>query len=175
MARAEQVKRFEISYINWNGDEVRSEYFTGTDRELCKYADGRCNDGESWLFSELKAVTKEDCRAAEKVLDELQYANGREAQGKYEAELERLSKDFDLFRWYDRENLRWMALPKGLHRDWVAVTCYGERERWYSRENALVFYHDASLACEGCERERYENVFFGLYDGLSEVTDGMEW
>ena len=175
MARAEQVKRFEITYIDWSGNEVSSEYFTGTERELCKHADGKCAPWESWLFSELKAVTKEDCRAAEKVLDELEYANGREAREKYESELERLSKDFDLFRWYDRENLRWMALPKGLHRDWVAVTCYRERERWYSRENALVFYHDASLACEGCERERYENVFFGLYEGLSEVTDGMEW
>ena len=58
--------------------------------------------------------------------------------------------------------------------DSVMVTCYGESELWDTRKEAADFYMQAIMACEGAERERYLNIYAGLYQGLTEVTDGED-
>lgn len=58
--------------------------------------------------------------------------------------------------------------------DSVMVTCYGETEMWDTRKEAADFYMQAILACEGAERDRYLNIYAGLYQGLTEVTDGED-
>ena len=54
--------------------------------------------------------------------------------------------------------------------DIVYVTCYGKREK-YKRQDAIDFYLEAMHCSEGSERERYTNVYLGLLDGLTEVSD----
>jgi len=54
--------------------------------------------------------------------------------------------------------------------DIVYVTCYGKREK-YKRQDAIDFYLKAMRCSEGSERERYTNVYLGLLDGLTEVSD----
>lgn len=55
----------------------------------------------------------------------------------------------------------------------IAVVCYGEIEYWNSRKLAMQFYREAMEACDGCERERYTNIFLDLLDGMDICTDGM--
>ena len=55
--------------------------------------------------------------------------------------------------------------------DKVKITCYGKTDVM-ERNDAIKFYRDCMDHSEGCERERYVNIFLGLIDGLSEVNDG---
>jgi len=54
--------------------------------------------------------------------------------------------------------------------DIVYVTCYGKREK-YKRQDAIKEFLEAMRCSEGSECERYTNVYFGLLDGLTEVSD----
>ena len=55
--------------------------------------------------------------------------------------------------------------------DMVKITCYGKTETM-ERNEAMKFYRECADWSEGCERERYVNILFGLMDGLKEVSDG---
>ena len=55
--------------------------------------------------------------------------------------------------------------------DPVRVTCYGKTTVWPSRKAAMLFFREGMRNSEGCERERYESIWFDLHDGLSEVSD----
>lgn len=57
----------------------------------------------------------------------------------------------------------------------IAVVCYDEIEYWHSREAAKKFYRRGIASCEGCERERYTNVYFSLDDGEDIASDGHSW
>ena len=96
-----------------------------------------------------------------------------EVRKSLESLVDDLSKTHDVRRYYDGSDLRWVACPKGSVGAGVKVTCYGKAEVWLARENAMDFYAEAMAACEGCEQERYTNVFLDLYSGCSEATDGM--
>ena len=54
--------------------------------------------------------------------------------------------------------------------DLVVVTCYG-RQQVMQRKDALAYYKDAILCCEGAERDRYVNIYFQLLDGAREAYD----
>ena len=54
--------------------------------------------------------------------------------------------------------------------DKVKITCYGKTDVM-ERSKAIRFYRDCMDNSEGCERERYVNIFLGLIDGLTEVSD----
>lgn len=48
--------------------------------------------------------------------------------------------------------------------DLVTITCYGRTERM-ERSEAIAKYYDAMTACEGCEAERYKNLYTQLVEG----------
>lgn len=54
--------------------------------------------------------------------------------------------------------------------DKVKITCYGKTETM-ERKKAIQFYRECIANSEGSERERYVNIFMGLVDGLSKVSD----
>ena len=54
--------------------------------------------------------------------------------------------------------------------DKVKITCYGKTDVM-ERKEAMKFYRECADCSEGCERERYVNILFGLMDGLTEVSD----
>lgn len=55
-------------------------------------------------------------------------------------------------------------------KDIVNITCYRTRKAW-KRDEAIKFFAEASFACEGSEKERYENILVGLVCGLTEISD----
>ena len=57
----------------------------------------------------------------------------------------------------------------------IAVVCYDQIEYWHSRAKAKKFFRECALACEGCEKERYVNVYFSLDDGEDIAADGASW
>lgn len=55
--------------------------------------------------------------------------------------------------------------------DPVVVVCYNTLEKWESREDALRFYFQGSMECDGCEAERYQNVCIDIEQGNLIATD----
>lgn len=53
------------------------------------------------------------------------------------------------------------------------TVCYNQATVWQSRSLAIDFYHEASVACDGCERERYVNVLMDLIGGKAVCYDGV--
>lgn len=58
-------------------------------------------------------------------------------------------------------------------KDAVVVVCYNKAELWGSRRDAMSFYMQGIYACEGAERERYENIYLDLQDKKDVALD--EW
>ena len=54
--------------------------------------------------------------------------------------------------------------------DIVKITCYDEEE-YLSREAAMEKYALAMQMSDGSERDRYVNIYTGLIQGLTEVSD----
>ena len=52
----------------------------------------------------------------------------------------------------------------------VSILCYNEIETM-TREEALDKYRECVEYSDGCERERYVNIFFQLLDGCSICRD----
>ena len=55
----------------------------------------------------------------------------------------------------------------------IIVISYNQIEYWHDRKTAMEFYRECMDGCEGCEKERYTNVFLDLLDGLNICHDGM--
>jgi len=55
----------------------------------------------------------------------------------------------------------------------VDVICYGTRKTWNNRNDAIKFYLDGVMMCDGSERERYMNVCLDLLSGKKVCSDGM--
>lgn len=49
--------------------------------------------------------------------------------------------------------------------------CYGERQRWTLRQDAINFFLEGMVATEGSERERYTNIYTKLVEGLYTCSD----
>lgn len=56
-------------------------------------------------------------------------------------------------------------------KDAVYTTCYGERKKWPSKDEAIAFFREAAAHSDGCERERYTNIVMKLYSGEYDVDD----
>lgn len=95
----------------------------------------------------------------------------REAEEEMAKGLEKLRGSFDIRRWYDGRELRWVALPKGTAGEPIRITCYRKTEEWLDRSNAMAFYYEGVMACDGCERDRYTEIFMQLGEGRMECTD----
>lgn len=55
--------------------------------------------------------------------------------------------------------------------DTVTTVCYGEKEVWDSREEAVSFFLRAIAGSEGSECERYKNVYTRLITGEKICSD----
>jgi|GEM_PF-3467210 len=87
-----------------------------------------------------------------------------------------LESSHDVRVYYDGRDVRMLAYEKGAApTDSPRVTCYGKTETWLDRSNAMAFYAEAMAMCEGCERDRYTNVFLMLGEGCDECDDGRDW
>lgn len=53
----------------------------------------------------------------------------------------------------------------------VTVICYDDVEKFDRRKDAIDKYYEGMLVCEGCEAERYMNVFCDLTQGRMVATD----
>ena len=53
----------------------------------------------------------------------------------------------------------------------VKTICYGNERIWDSRKEAMEFYLEASVSCEGSEKERYTKIYYELVCGNSVCTD----
>ena len=55
--------------------------------------------------------------------------------------------------------------------DSVTVITYGQKQIWDSRAEAIVFYLEGMMNCEGAERDRYTNIYLALISGASVYSD----
>lgn len=58
--------------------------------------------------------------------------------------------------------------------DVVVVICYGQQEIM-ERKDAMAYYLDAMRNSWGAEHERYETIYWQLYDGALEASDQVDW
>lgn len=95
----------------------------------------------------------------------------RKAEEEMAEGLEELRNEYDVRRWYDGKELRWVALPKGTAGEPIRITCYRCTEEWLDRNNAMSFYYEGMMMCEGSERDRYTDIFMQLGAGCMDCTD----
>lgn len=53
----------------------------------------------------------------------------------------------------------------------VRVICYNRAKDWMNREDAIVFYSEAVLGCDGSEKARYATILGKLLAGCMECSD----
>lgn len=58
--------------------------------------------------------------------------------------------------------------------DIVTITCYGKVEK-RRRDEAIAFYSEGIMCCEGSERDRYTSIVMGLQQGFKVVDDEWNW
>ena len=56
----------------------------------------------------------------------------------------------------------------------ITTICYGKKDTWQSREEALAFFLQAMAGSEGSEQERYSNIYLQLCLGMTECSDEIE-
>ena len=59
-------------------------------------------------------------------------------------------------------------------KDAVTPICYGQRQEWKNRDEAMKFFMQGVLECDGSERERYETILTKLMLGMRECSDEEE-
>ena len=68
-----------------------------------------------------------------------------------------------------------LALAYGVDSCWILSTvttkCYGEQRVWDSRQEAMDFFLEGMLACEGSEADRYSRIYAQLKDGAQYASD----
>lgn len=55
--------------------------------------------------------------------------------------------------------------------DRVTTICYGQRKEWDDRWEAVEFFKEGVMACDGAEKERYTNILLKLLAGETECPD----
>lgn len=55
--------------------------------------------------------------------------------------------------------------------DSVVTICYGQRKKWDDRNDAIKEFYEGMLCCEGCERDRYTNIYLKLKEGYTVCSD----
>ena len=54
----------------------------------------------------------------------------------------------------------------------VSITCYNQTDVM-TRKEGLDLYLECMMCSEGCEQERYTNIYLQLMDGLKECNDSI--
>lgn len=60
------------------------------------------------------------------------------------------------------------------HKYEVEVRCGLNREYWTSRKEAMAFYLEGAMCCDGSEAGRYLDIYSQLEAGEKIASDGME-
>lgn len=55
--------------------------------------------------------------------------------------------------------------------DRVTTICYGQRKEWDDRWEAVEFFKEGVMACDGAEKERYVSILLKLLAGETECSD----
>ena len=83
------------------------------------------------------------------------------------------NKNGDLLVAWDKKGLFPIKMGRDLY--WIlnqiTTICYGERQYWDSREEAMSYYLEGVMACEGSERDRYATIYAKLKEGYNYATD----
>lgn len=58
--------------------------------------------------------------------------------------------------------------------DNVVIKCYGKEER-RKRKDAIKFYLECMMYSEGCERDRYTNIYLQLLSGQTYCNDEQDY
>ena len=58
--------------------------------------------------------------------------------------------------------------------DPVTTICYGEKQEWQERWQAIDFFATAIMSSEGSEQSRYNKIYFELISGYEVATDEYE-
>lgn len=53
----------------------------------------------------------------------------------------------------------------------ITTVSYGTKRTWKTREEAMSFFLEGMMACEGSEQERYCNIYMKLQRDLDYCTD----
>ena len=53
----------------------------------------------------------------------------------------------------------------------ITTECYGHREEWNSREEAIAFFKEGIANSEGSERDRYVTIVMKLEQGADFADD----
>lgn len=53
----------------------------------------------------------------------------------------------------------------------IITICYGHTQYWTSRTQAMEYFAEGAMCCEGSEAERYAKIFFQLKHGKKIATD----
>ena len=53
----------------------------------------------------------------------------------------------------------------------VTTVCYGEEKVWDSRQEAMDYFLEGVMACDGSERDRYATIYSQLAEGANYATD----
>ena len=55
--------------------------------------------------------------------------------------------------------------------DPVTTICYGQKQEWEDRWQAVDFFKEGVMACDGSEKERYTNILLKLLSEETECSD----
>ena len=55
--------------------------------------------------------------------------------------------------------------------DKVTTICYGQAKEWENRWDAIDFFKEGVMACDGSEKDRYTNILLKLLAGETVCTD----
>lgn len=58
--------------------------------------------------------------------------------------------------------------------DEVIVKCYGKENTWKTRQAAINFFLDGIACSDGCERDRYVNIYLQLTNNYKYCSDECE-
>ena len=77
-----------------------------------------------------------------------------------------------LMRWATGSRLKIIISEDRFRKvDGVITVCYGKREYWISRAEAIRFFLQGVAATEGSERDRYSQIYAELVSGRAVCTD----
>ena len=55
--------------------------------------------------------------------------------------------------------------------DRVTTICYGEKKEWDDRWEAVDFFKEGAMACDGSEKDRYTTILLKLLAGETTCSD----
>ena len=58
--------------------------------------------------------------------------------------------------------------------DRVTTICYGQAKEWENRWDAIDFFKEGAMACDGSEKDRYSTILLKLMAGETTCSDSND-